>query len=226
MIFIILLFLLSTIGIALSKKRVMPKNVTMALFGFSAVLSLCALATYDEPPIDLSLLERPCEECNCVRQDVVQDVSVQAGEKDDSQDEVVSYAVTNIVDGDTIKVDIDGAIETIRMIGINTPETVDPRRAVECFGKEASQKTRDLLEGKKVSLKSDLTQGDRDKYGRLLRFVFLEDGTNFGELLIREGYAYEYTYKKPYIYQYLYKEAQKFAQEHKSGLWADGVCEK
>jgi micrococcal nuclease len=179
-------------------------------------LAICALATYDESPIDISLKECVQEECNCVLQ--------AQSENGVLGNERVFYDVVDIVDGDTVKVRLDGVTETIRMIGVNTPETVDPRRPVECFGKEASQKAQELLEGKRVALEADVTQGDRDKYNRLLRFVFLEDGTNFGERMIREGYAYEYTYKKPYVYQELYREAQTFAQEHKNGLWADSVC--
>ena len=135
------------------------------------------------------------------------------------------YDVVNVVDGDTIKINIDGKDEVIRMIGINTPETVDPRKPVECFGKEASAKAKELLSGKKIYLEEDVTQGNLDKYNRLLRFVFLEDGTNFGEYMIKEGYANEYTYNTPYKYQNLYKNAEKEAKEQKKGLWADDVCD-
>lgn len=132
--------------------------------------------------------------------------------------------VVKVVDGDTIDVEIDGKVKRVRIIGINTPEVVDPRKKVECFGKEASEKAKSILQGKKVRLEKDLTQGDVDKYGRLLRYVFLEDGTDFGFLMIKEGYAFEYTYNLPYKYQQQYKEAQKQAQESKKGLWADDAC--
>ncbi|MGB9883419.1 MAG: thermonuclease family protein [Microgenomates group bacterium] len=134
------------------------------------------------------------------------------------------YLVKKVVDGDTLDVEIDNQIKRVRVIGINTPEVVDPRKTVECFGKEASNKAKEILAGKKVKLEADLTQGNTDKYGRLLRYVFLEDGTDFGLLMIKEGYAYEYTYNIPYKYQQKYKEAQKEAQENKKGLWGDGVC--
>jgi len=104
-----------------------------------------------------------------------------------------TYDVVKVVDGDTIDVSINGKTERIRLIGINTPETVDPRKPVECFGKEASDKAKTLLGGMKVYLESDITQGELDKYSRLLRYVFLENGTNFNLLMIKEGYAYEYT---------------------------------
>jgi len=131
------------------------------------------------------------------------------------------FSVTRVVDGDTIDVSINGQIERIRMIGINTPETVDPRKTVECFGVEASNKAKALLSGKKVRLEIDNTQGERDKYSRLLRYVFLETGTNFGLVMIQQGYAYEYTYDLPYKYQSEYKSAQKEAEESNAGLWGD-----
>ncbi|HTK04571.1 MAG TPA: thermonuclease family protein [Candidatus Eisenbacteria bacterium] len=134
------------------------------------------------------------------------------------------HKVVKVVDGDTVDIDIDGKTERIRIIGINTPETVDPRRPVECFGKEASARAKQLLDGKSVRLEADPSQGERDKYDRLLRFVFLEDGTDFGKTMIKDGYAYEYTYDSPYKYQSAYKAAQRDAESGKRGLWADSVC--
>lgn len=153
-----------------------------------------------------------------VAKEAVVEVSAQDAQK-------ALYNVVKVVDGDTVAVsDTNGKEEVLRLIGINTPETVDPRKPVECFGKEASNKSKEILTGKKVSLESDGTQGERDKYNRLLRYVFLEDGTNFNKLMIEEGYAYEYTYNTPYKYQEEYKVAQKSAREQKKGLWADDTC--
>ena len=136
------------------------------------------------------------------------------------------YKVIRVVDGDTMIVRIDGKNETVRLIGINTPESVDPRREVECFGVEASNRAKEILTDKSFKLESDDVVGQRDKYGRLLRYIFLEDGTNFNELMIFEGYAYEYTYDLPYKYQDEFKQAEKNARESKVGLWVDGVCEE
>ncbi len=135
-----------------------------------------------------------------------------------------TYRVVSVVDGDTIKVNINGTTETIRIIGINTPETVDPRKPVECFGKEASNKAKELLTGKTVTLEIDPSQGERDKYNRSLRYVFLSDGTDYGKYMISSGYAYEYTYNTPYKYQSGYKAAQVQAQSSKTGLWATNTC--
>lgn len=135
------------------------------------------------------------------------------------------YSVTKVVDGDTLAVDIDGEVETIRLIGINTPETVDPRKTVECFGVEASNKAKELLSGQNVRVERDPSQGERDKYGRLLAYVYLESGVSFNKYMVEEGYAYEYTYNVPYIYQNEYKFAEIFAKENEKGLWAPGVCD-
>ncbi|MES2436757.1 MAG: thermonuclease family protein [Patescibacteria group bacterium] len=129
------------------------------------------------------------------------------------------YNVVQVVDGDTIKVEIDGTKQTLRLIGINTPETVDPRKPVECFGREASNKAKELLANQNVKIVADPTQDERDKYDRLLRYVYLEDGTNFNKLMIEQGYAYEYTYDVPYQYQEDFKAAQRYAQQNKLGLW-------
>lgn len=110
------------------------------------------------------------------------------------------------------------------MIGMDTPETVDPRKPVQCFGVEASNKAKALLTGKKVRLEADATQGERDKYSRLLRYAYLEDGAFFNKLMISEGYAHEYTYNTPYKYQAQFKQAETEARNAKRGLWADDAC--
>jgi micrococcal nuclease len=135
------------------------------------------------------------------------------------------YLVTKVVDGDTIKVDLDGTIEMVRIVGINTPETVDPRKPVECMGKEASDFAKTLLTGQLVHLETDPTQGDRDRYGRLLRFVFLQDGTDVGKLLIEQGFAHESLYSsKPHRFRQSYLDAQREAQDAQKGLWNPATC--
>ena len=135
--------------------------------------------------------------------------------------------IVKVVDGDTITVFLNGKNETIRIIGINTPETVDPRKTVECFGAEASNKAKEYFKEKdyNVWLEEDPTQGERDKYQRLLRYVFAGEGvSDYGLMMISEGFAYEYTYNTPYKYQTSYKEAQAYAVDSKLGLWADEAC--
>jgi micrococcal nuclease len=101
--------------------------------------------------------------------------------------------VTKVVDGDTINVKIGDRDETIRFLGIDTPETHDPRKPVQCFGEAAAAHTKQLLSGKSVRLEPDPTNSDRDKYRRLLRYVYLPDGTLVNARLIQDGYAFAYT---------------------------------
>lgn len=134
------------------------------------------------------------------------------------------YSVTSVVDGDTVKVNINGTVETLRLIGMDTPETVDPRKPVQCFGKEASNKAKELLVGTKVRLEKDSTQGELDKYGRTLAYIYREDGLFYNKYMIEQGYAHEYTYNTPYEYQAEFKAAQKSAQENQMGLWSPSTC--
>jgi len=137
------------------------------------------------------------------------------------QDQVI---VTKVTDGDTIHVLLNGRDTTIRIIGIDTPETVDPRKPVQCMGKAASDRAKVLLSNKTVVLESDPTQGDKDKYGRLLRYVFIDGSDDYGLGAILEGFAHEYTYNAPYKYQSDYKKAEKSAMKAMIGLWADNAC--
>ena len=137
----------------------------------------------------------------------------------------VYIPVERVIDGDTIIVTISGTSERVRLLGINTPETVDPRRAVQCFGTQASDKAKELLTGSEVSLELDPSQGLYDKYGRLLAYVRTKD-LFFNEYMVQAGYAYEYTYNTPYKYQSDFKRDQATAQAEEKGLWARGVCGK
>lgn len=132
--------------------------------------------------------------------------------------------VVSVMDGDTVKVSLSGKIQTVRLIGIDTPETVDPRKPVQCFGREASDKTKATLAGQMVRLESDSTQGNLDKYQRLLRYVFLVDGTSFDEMMVAQGYAHEYTYNLPYKYQAEFRTAQAAAEKAQLGFWNPSTC--
>jgi len=134
------------------------------------------------------------------------------------------YRVTRVVDGDTIEIEKDGKHTKIRLIGIDTPEVVDPRRPVQCFGREASRKAHDLLNGRQVAIETDPSQDTYDKYGRLLAYVFLPDGTLVNKYMIAQGYAHEYTYRFPYKYQDAFKTAERAARSAHKGLWAPETC--
>ena len=125
--------------------------------------------------------------------------------------------VARVVDGDTIKLESG---ESLRYIGIDSPETVDHRKPVQCYGKEASAKNKELVEGKTVKLEKDVS--NTDKYGRLLRYIWLND-VLVNELLVREGYAQSYSYPPDIKYQNRFVEAQRLARQENKGLWGD-VC--
>jgi micrococcal nuclease len=147
------------------------------------------------------------------------------GERAAAGGEGQAASVLEVVDGDTVKVRVDGRVETLRLIGLDTPETVDPRRPVQCFGREASARAKELLPpGTPVRLETDPTQGDRDKYGRLLRYLRLPDGRLFNEVMIAEGYATEYTYRLPHRYQAAFRQAQSDARRADRGLWSPATC--
>lgn len=135
------------------------------------------------------------------------------------------HYVLSVIDGDTIKVSIDGKEETVRIIGIDTPETKRSRIDEECFGEDAGVYAKALLENTLVQIKHDDTQRIRDRYNRLLAFVGMYDGRDFGEVMIINGYAHEFIFQgRVHKKQQLYKDAQTQAQENKVGLWAEGAC--
>jgi len=125
-----------------------------------------------------------------------------------------TYLVVRVIDGDTIELS-DGS--KVRYIGIDTPETVHPSKPVECFGKEASNQNKELVEGKEVRLEKDVSE--RDKYGRLLRYIYV-NGTFVNDYLVRQGYALSSTYPPDVKYQDQFIEAQQEARENNRGLWS------
>lgn len=131
------------------------------------------------------------------------------------------FGVVRVVDGDTVVV---APRVTLRLIGIDTPETVDPRKPVQCFGREASLWAHSLLDGRSVWLEYDPTQGRLDKYGRTLAYVWLPDGRMFNETMIADGYAHEYTYNLPYRYQDAFIAAERSARASQRGLWSPTTC--
>ena len=122
---------------------------------------------------------------------------------------------TRVIDWDTIEVTISGVKEKVRLIGIDTPET---EVWEEFYGKEATEYLKTRIGWKDVYIETDKTQGERDKYDRLLGYVFLST-ENIGATMIKGGYAYEYTYDKAYKYQELYKSSETYASDNNLGLW-------
>jgi micrococcal nuclease len=139
---------------------------------------------------------------------------------DDGPSDPSRATVTRVVDGDTIHVSIGRRDETVRFIGINTPETVDPRSPVECFGEEAHRHTEQLLpEGTAVRLARDVEA--RDRYGRLLAYVYrVKDGLFVNLALAEDGYADLLTYPPNIAHVDDFTAAVREAREANRGLWA------
>jgi micrococcal nuclease len=130
--------------------------------------------------------------------------------------ETGSRVVVRVVDGDTLILDGN---ERVRLIGVDTPESVDPRRPVQYFGKEAAAFTRRMAEGRRVRLDYDWERQDR--YGRTLAYVYLEDGTFLNAEIIRQGYGHAYT-RFPFRYADQFRAYEGAARESRRGLWAEG----
>jgi endonuclease YncB( thermonuclease family) len=128
------------------------------------------------------------------------------------------YRVIKFDDGDTIAVDMNGQTETIRFIGVDTPETHDPRKPVQCYGPEAAAYTRATIGNQRVRLASDPLSSNRDRYDRLLRYVYLADGTLLNEQLIKTGHGFAYTYF-PFTKSALFTKDEIVAQRNKIGVW-------
>ena len=129
-------------------------------------------------------------------------------------------SVIKVIDGDTLLL---SPKETVRLIGVNTPETKDPKKPVECFGPEASEFTKMMAEGKTVRLELDeanARRGHKDVWGRrTLGYVYLEDGTLLNAEIIRQGYGRLYT-KSRFRYLNEFRVLERQASETGVGLWS------
>jgi micrococcal nuclease len=153
------------------------------------------------------------------------DVAARQGQSFAKGPTSTGWQVTDVVDGDTVHVSRDDETLTIRLIGIDTPETVHPTEPVECYGPEASAFAQRTLDGADVILEYDPSQGRLDVYDRTLAYVWLDTAGGqrlFNELAVRRGFATEYTYDDPYAWQQRFVRAQDAAQRNQRGLW--GAC--
>lgn len=124
--------------------------------------------------------------------------------------------VQRVVDGDTIIVSLNGKEEKVRYIGMDTPELDPP----ECYGFEAQRFNRSLVEGKEVYLEGD--EEDRDRYSRLLRYVWLAEGRMVNLILVEEGYARAVSFPPNIRYAERFKRAEDSARKERKGIW--GAC--
>ena len=132
------------------------------------------------------------------------------------------YKVSKVTDGDTIHVVRNGKDIKVRIIGIDTPETVSTSQPVECFGPEASAFASGLLGGKSVYLEDDDSQDEVDRFGRTLAHVWTSDKKLYAAEAILEGFGVEMTYADPYNHRDLFLANQEHAKQEKIGLW--GSC--
>ena len=126
--------------------------------------------------------------------------------------------VVAVHDGDTITVRLDGHTEKIRLVGIDSPELQDERTAYRDAGYAARNYARMRLGGETVTLEAEPQQPDRDRYGRLLRYVILDDGTNVNDEFVRKGYAHVYD-KFKFSLKPRFKASEAEAKRKKLGVW-------
>jgi micrococcal nuclease len=131
------------------------------------------------------------------------------------------YAIDHFVDGDTIAVNMNGHSEKVRFVGVDTPETHKPNTPVQCYGPAAAAYTKATIGHQRVRLVSDPLSTDRDRYGRLLRYVYLPDGTDLNEQLIITGHGFYYPYF-PFTKNQRFAADQQQAMSVHRGLWS--VC--
>lgn len=132
------------------------------------------------------------------------------------------YSINHYVDGDTIAVNMNGSVETVRFIGVDTPETHKPNTPVQCYGPQAAAYTKSQISKfGKVRLQADPLDDNRDVYGRLLRYVYLPDGTLLNEQLIKTGNGFAYL-DFPFTKKDQFAADGQAAMNAKAGLWA--VC--
>lgn len=148
-------------------------------------------------------------------------IEFEAGSSAEDKNKPVTYRVTRVVDGDTIVINYGSKKEKLRLIGINTPETKHPTKGQELFGREASAYAKKLLGNRDVKVKFDVQK--KDKYGRLLGYVYLEDGTFVNAHLVEQGYAQVMTVPPNVKYADYFKGLQRKARSAKKGLW--GITE-
>lgn len=136
----------------------------------------------------------------------------------------MTFKVLSVTDGDTIRIDYYGESTPVRFIGVDAPEINHSSEPVQCFGPEAKKYIEDKILDKQIRLEKEPKDDNEDTFDRLLRYVFLEDGTNLIEQALKEGYLLENTYTQGYKYQDLYTNSQQEAKDSKVGFWDPQNC--
>lgn len=219
--FFVVLFFLSILALIVgmvrpslfSRIKILTRKMAGIVFGGLILVSFIGIAITAEPADNTQQAEQQNQQQQNQEQEIVPSSSPVSSKP---AVESGTYLVTRVIDGDTIE--IEGG-QHIRYIGIDTPETVDPRKPVQCFGVEASNKNKELVSGKRVRLVKDVSE--TDKYGRLLRYIYVGD-TFINLELVKQGYAYSSSYPPDIKYQSQFTDAQRLAKEQNRGLW--GAC--
>lgn len=134
------------------------------------------------------------------------------------------YTVSSVLDGDTLRIKYQGKTQSVRLLGVDAPESTKTRyKHLECFGSEAKNYLKSLVDKKKITFQFDPSQDQKDLYDRLLAYVYLDENL-INQTMIEDGYAKEYTYKIPYTYQSQFQQAEQSAQEQMLGLWNKQTC--
>lgn len=180
------------------------------LYSFTSILDNTSVSSVNLEQIIKEVISNELNETDQQKQEI------------DSKDQISSlYRVVKVIDGDTVEIDMGGEIKKVRYIGIDTPELSRAGNPSECYGEEATKRNRELVEGKSVRLERDVSE--TDKYGRLLRYVYVDD-VFINLQLVKEGYADTLTYPPDVAKADLLREAKRVAKEAQIGLWGE-VCQ-
>jgi micrococcal nuclease len=189
-------------------KEMKKKNKKKALALFAVVLSLLLSFIFSKLP--------EIDQINGI-QDIPKILNLLL-EEEESPVGLVDAKVVRVVDGDTVVVRYEGREERIRLIGVDTPETVHPNKPVEAYGEEAKEYTKKKLEEKDIQIEFDVKE--RDRYGRLLGYIWV-DGLLFNDELLKMGYAKVATFPPNVKYVETFKETERNAREKQVGLWGE-----
>lgn len=181
---------------------------TSALVVALIASAIATLLTYSGIPVDREVIE-----------DAIKENLPNSSDVQENVEETFTGTVVSVIDGDTIVVETTRGSETVRLIGIDSPEIQGSPRGEGCYGEEAAQAMRDRIEGEVVELRTDPTQDRYDTYNRLLAYV-LADGVDVGQQLIQDGFAKEYTFRgRLYEKRANYIDAEQTAMDTNNGLW-------
>lgn len=197
----------------MSPHRTRRRNVGILVATAAAAVFLTGCNPYDNKPLTLDAREVP-EAVRCEPTGTAAKPSALA------YDVGGPYLVESVVDGDTIRISCNGTSTRVRLVGVNTPETVKEDAPVECGGPEASGYLHSMLDGKQVFLSADPAQGERDKYDRLLAYVWTADGALVNQSIVELGHGEATGYGKDYAMSRTFEAAADKARAKALGLWA------